>query len=107
MSIGFEATIGKRMSAKVRVGDWAAHVDAGDDFEGGLTATAKITRVRRSAIRSDEVTWLGVHAANGKHSRWVWFGVAGQRMVRGWRIAWWLPKRRDPGSEMPLKLDTA
>jgi hypothetical protein len=109
MSIGIEATIGTRMSVKMRVGDWSVMADAGDDYEGGLTASAKITRVRRwsSMARVDELTWLGVHAANGKHSRWMWYGVAGQRMVRGWRVAWWLPKRHDSSDELPPRVDGA
>lgn len=99
--IGVEAKLGtKYLSAKASVGDWSVHVSVGDDFEGGLAATAKVARLVRSALRSDEVTWCGVHAANGKHARWVWFGVAGQRLVRGWRVAWWLPGRRDLRAEL-------
>ncbi len=102
--MNLHVAIGKRPSLKIGVGDWSAQVEAGSDFEGGSLATAKITRVVRRFGRADELTWLGFHAANGKHSRWVWFGPAGQRMIGNWRVAWWLPKRRDIRAEIPPKV---
>jgi hypothetical protein len=99
--IGLRIELGRRCRLQVSTTDWVVELDGGDDWEGGLTATACISRYVRLFGRSDLKKWLGVHAANGKHSRWVWFDVAGQRQIGQWRVAWWLPNRRDPASEIP------
>lgn len=96
-------TLGRRVGVRATAGPWTALVEAGSDHEGGLLASAKASkRVDLPMARSDEVTVLGIHAANGQHSRWLWFGVAGQRQISGWRVAWWLPGRRDSHAEIPV-----